>query len=747
MVTGESLNIPQAMQTAVRHFQAGDLQQAERICRDILSVDAGCAAANHFLGVMEHRQGRSEEGLTHIRKALEADPGVADAHNNLGNILKDLGRLDEAISSFRQAISLQPGFATAHYNLGAAYRRNGDADLAVQSYRRALELDPNNAAALNNLGNALRDLGELDDAIKNYVRAIGLNPGIAEAHFNLAELLRRRGDQGAALTAYVNALGAKPDHVASIRGLGLLLDGRTFDGVIGKPVPHAREILLACLSRDDVEHQDFYHAAMGVLATGDVLDAIESFVARAADDPTDLSFTADKRLTALLDDPLFRLVLQRTTVVQERIEKFLAAVRCSLLSNLPGDDRVDQGVAAIPDGFIHALASQCFVTEYIYEQSAAEEETVGQLITRVEEEIASGSENKDYLLGILACYEPLSHFAFVGNLQDTTDNAQLADLLDTQIRQPAMVRSIAENIESLSAIDDDVSRDVRRQYEENPYPPWTGTYVGRPFSFVECLETDIFPCSAPTDVAIARPDVLIAGCGTGKHAIDSALRYAGSTVLAIDLSLQSIAYGKQKADQIGVGNIEFLHADILDLDRLDRQFDIIESVGVLHHMAEPLKALSILTGLLRPDGFMKIGLYSSCARQNVAAVRRYVQQQGFDSSPRDIRKCRQAIFDLPATNPVRTVTHSIDFYSMSAARDFLFHVQEHVFSLPEIEAALREEGLGFLGFVIDVVTMQTYQSRFPDEGSFLSLEKWDQYEREYPRTFGAMYQFWTRKSR
>ena len=752
MAGSESLDIPQAMQAAVRCFQAGELQQAERICRDILTFDAGCAAANHLLGVVEHRQGRSDEGLAHIRKALETDPGVADAHNNLGNILRDIGRLDEAISSFRHAIDLQPGFAMAHYNLGAAYRGNGDADLAVKSYRRALEFEPNNSAVHNNLGNALRDLGDLDDAARSYARAISLNPDGAEAHFNLAELLRRRGDQGAALTAYVKALGARPDHVASIRGLGLLLDGRTFADVAGNSVPQARAILLGCLGRDDVEHQDFYHAAMGILATGEVLDAIGSFVAKAADDPADLSFAADRRITALLADPLFQLVLQRTTVVHESIEKLLAAIRGSLLFNLPGagfpgKDAVDTGAAALAEGFVYALASQCFMTEYVYEQSAAEEEAVGQLINRIGEQIASGSEGQDYLLALLACYESLSSHAVVGNLQDTTGTVQLADLLDTQIRQPALVRSIADSVESFSVIDDEVSRDVRRQYEENPYPPWTGTYVGRPLSFVECLETDIFPCSAPTGVALVKPDVLIAGCGTGKHAIDSALRYANSNVLAIDLSLHSIAYGKRKADQLGVGNIEFLHADILDLEKLDRRFDVIESVGVLHHMAEPRKGWSILTGLLRPGGFMKIGLYSSRARKDVAAVRRYVQQQGFDSSPRDIRKCRQAIFALPETDPARAVTHSIDFYSMSAARDFLFHVQEHVFTLPDIEAALQEEGLDFLGFVIDVFTMQTYRSRFPDEGSFLSLEKWDQYEREYPRTFGAMYQFWTRKFR
>ena len=95
---------------------------------------------------------------------------------------------------------------------------------------------------------------------------------------------------------------------------------------------------------------------------------------------------------------------------------------------------------------------------------------------------------------------------------------------------------------------------------------------------------------------VLEPEVLIAGC-IGQHSIVTAKGFLNSRVLAIDLSLSSSSYAKLKT-KLGINNITYLHADILDLENMDRKFDIIESVGVLHHMAEPLKGWQILRRML-----------------------------------------------------------------------------------------------------------------------------------------------------
>ena len=108
---------------------------------------------------------------------------------------------------------------------------------------------------------------------------------------------------------------------------------------------------------------------------------------------------------------------------------------------------------------------------------------------------------------------------------------------------------------------------------------------------------------------VKEPDVLIAGCGTGQHSIRSATRFKSSNVLAIDLSLSSLAYAKRKTEEHAIKNIEYMQADILDLGKLNKKFDIIESAGVLHHMDNPMAGWKVLTDCLKSSGLMKIGLY------------------------------------------------------------------------------------------------------------------------------------------
>jgi len=96
-----------------------------------------------------------------------------------------------------------------------------------------------------------------------------------------------------------------------------------------------------------------------------------------------------------------------------------------------------------------------------------------------------------------------------------------------------------------------------------------------------------------------------------------AVRYPEARVVGVDLSVPSLAYGKQKADEFSIDNVEFIQADILDLENLGQQFDLITCVGVLHHMEDPVAGWNKLLACLKPDGFMKIALYSESARQSV----------------------------------------------------------------------------------------------------------------------------------
>ena len=143
-----------------------------------------------------------------------------------------------------------------------------------------------------------------------------------------------------------------------------------------------------------------------------------------------------------------------------------------------------------------------------------------------------------------------------------------------------------------------------------------------------------FPGASFQRLGKANPDILIAGCGTGRQSIGAAQNIVGARVLAIDLSLTSLAYAKRKTLALGLRNIEYAQADILQLGSIGRTFDVIEAGGVLHHMADPWRGWRVLLALLRPGGCMRIGLYSALARPAVVAARRFIAEQGFGPTPR-----------------------------------------------------------------------------------------------------------------
>ena len=115
-----------------------------------------------------------------------------------------------------------------------------------------------------------------------------------------------------------------------------------------------------------------------------------------------------------------------------------------------------------------------------------------------------------------------------------------------QLREPLEELALRATIPRLTAIDDDVSLRVQRQYEENPYPRWLSVAGGvEPVSIDQYLR-DMFPTAPFTPLGkTADLDYLVAGCGTGWHATGIAQKYLGARLLAIDLSLSSLCYAKR----------------------------------------------------------------------------------------------------------------------------------------------------------------------------------------------------------
>jgi predicted O-linked N-acetylglucosamine transferase (SPINDLY family) len=246
--------IPRALAIAIEHHQAGRLQAAEQIYRQILAVEPAHADALHLLGVVAHQVGNYQTAVEYIGRAIEVQPRVAvfhrnlglshralknvalavacgrravelkpdysEAHYDLGVALQDQSRPEEAAPHYRRAIELKPDYAEAYYGLGNALRELGSRDDAAACYRRLLELQPNHAQGQNNLGNILGDQGRLDEAIGCYQRALAVNPDYILAYNNLGTAFHDRGQIAEAIACYRQALARNPDDAGALNNLG-----------------------------------------------------------------------------------------------------------------------------------------------------------------------------------------------------------------------------------------------------------------------------------------------------------------------------------------------------------------------------------------------------------------------------------------------------------------------------------------------------------------------------------------------
>lgn len=720
---------------ALACHSAGELGEAETLYRSILEKDSEQPDALHLLGVIAHQRGDYKEAARLISTAVQHAPDYAEAHLNLGNTLKALNHGAKAIDSFRRAVRLKPDFAEAYCNLGNALIDNGDLDEALAHCHKAILLKPDLADAHNNLGNAYRLKGELKDALSAYQSAVSADPHHADSHFNLGLTYREIGDLDAEFSAYREATRYAPHCDLFWDALASSLEMLSFSSADAK----LWQDLDALITKASIRTEPLIRPVLSALIHHPVC-AEQLATTEARLSPFELRSAA----AALSDISLLLRLMSSNIINDTAIEGMLAQLRRAMLLER---NTLTTEPKALP--FAAAMALYCFTNEYALTETTAETEAVKALETEIGARICGGQQLDKLFLSVLAAYRPLHTYPWAPALSDMTWCTALEPIVIRQINEPLEEKELDHGIKALTLIDDGVSSAVREQYEQNPYPRWSsGIFNNAPMKIEAYLRTPSIRIELGDYVSPERPSVLIAGCGTGQHALVAAKRYASASLTAIDLSRRSLAYGKRMSKNFGIDNINFRQADILNLGDQGLAFDIIECCGTLHHMADPVAGWRALISVLRPQGLMKIALYSETARQQVVRARAMIAERKYGATPQDIRRCRQDIIDAVKAGDTgfAQLLDFNDFYSLSGCRDLLFHVQEHRFTLLQIEEILASLDLRFLGFEIGHSRIvEQFREANPTPEAWTSLQTWHMFEQQNPDTFGAMYQFWCQK--
>ncbi|MET3694272.1 tetratricopeptide repeat protein [Methylobacterium goesingense] len=213
--TSHTMSVPSALALATRLHRSGEMAVAERIYGRILEAVPDNPDATHFLGVLHHGTGRSEEGLRLIRRAIGLQPDDAGMRNNLGNILNDCGRFEEAVEAYLGAVEIEPRNVDILNNLGVALRtlnRFNDSEVA---YRRVIAIDPTYREAHDNLGRLLASRGRFEEAVACHQTALKLEPRNAETRRLLADMHVLRGDRAKAVAIIDDWLKDEPGSVTA----------------------------------------------------------------------------------------------------------------------------------------------------------------------------------------------------------------------------------------------------------------------------------------------------------------------------------------------------------------------------------------------------------------------------------------------------------------------------------------------------------------------------------------------------
>ena len=444
----------------------------------------------------------------------------------------------------------------------------------------------------------------------------------------------------------------------------------------------------------------------------------------------------DKSFIEFLSNKTIQLIIKKTTISDPSIEKIFTEVRKIILEAAIKDKELINNNNV--QNFSLSLATNCFFNEYSWFEAREENENIEILEEDIYQKMSKNKKIIPAEIFILGAYKPLYEFPKIQKGILKFEHP----IIKEQISNFLIEESCIDKIKTIAPIKNKISLRVKNQYEKYPYPRWNshnrknekGKYINyiKKITSPELIEKDI-------------KKILIAGCGTGRHPINIALMDPSIDIYALDLSKKSLAYGYRKSKEMNISNIRWMHGDILHLKSIKDNFDVIESIGVLHHMENPKQAFDILTDILNPNGLLRIGLYAKSYRSRLKPVKEFLKKNKISKDLKSIQKARRLISKSSNKEIMGNAINILDFYSSSSFIDLLMHEQELDFEINDL-IKMYEKDYNFLGFLLNPLHKQLFETTLKKiKVTENELENWKLIEKIEKGFFSNMYQFTLQK--
>ena len=249
-----------------------------------------------------------------------------------------------------------------------------------------------------------------------------------------------------------------------------------------------------------------------------------------------------------------------------------------------------------------------------------------------------------------------------------------------------------------------ISSAVQRLYDTYPFPP--EPLLDSPPPGYNWRWQWLAAYSFCTGQKPQKQDIRIldAGCGTGVGTEYLVHLNPTAEVVGIDLSPAALAVARERCQRSGANRVDFHHLSLYDAGQLPGEFDLINCVGVLHHLADPIRGIQSLAQKLAPEGLMHIFVYGELGRWEIQLMQKAIALLQGDKRGdyRDgVTLGRQLLAVLPEKN--RIVKRERERWSLENQRDECFadmyvHPQEIDYNIETLFELIDASGLDFLGF-------------------------------------------------
>jgi SAM-dependent methyltransferase len=232
-------------------------------------------------------------------------------------------------------------------------------------------------------------------------------------------------------------------------------------------------------------------------------------------------------------------------------------------------------------------------------------------------------------------------------------------------------------------------------------------------------------------------DILIAGCGTNQAAV-FAYTNPKAKVVAVDISQPSLDHQQHLKEKYGLWNLELHRLAIEEIPALNREFDLIVSTGVLHHLADPAAGLKALAACARPGAAIGIMLYAKYGRIGVQMAQSIFHDLNLRQDEESLAVVREVLSLLPQNHPLRSYLGiARDLTSDAALVDTFLHARERDYTVDDCLKLVEDAGLVFQSWLLNA-PYYLHDILSPPRAAFAAVHdlpqaaQWSVMERIYP---------------